>query len=133
MKTDMDNLILYFPWAPTLNTYYRHNRGNVHLSRRGRLYKDEVAAALVQQASGIHLDDRLNVECIFYPPDRRRRDLDNHLKALLDSCTLSGLWEDDSLIDQLTLIRGVVVKTGIIRMEVNPAGPLYPYSQHTHI
>jgi crossover junction endodeoxyribonuclease RusA len=68
------------------------------------------------------------VECIFYPPDRRKRDLDNHLKALLDSCTLSGLWEDDSLIDQLTLYRGVVVKTGIIRMEINLAGPLMPYS-----
>ena len=41
-----------------------------------------------------------------FPPDMRKRDKDNILKILQDSITLSGLWEDDSLIGNLMVFKG---------------------------
>ena len=38
-------------------------------------------------------------------PDKRRRDLDNLLKATLDSLTHAGVWSDDSQIDALSIRR----------------------------
>lgn len=43
----------------------------------------------------------LAVEITFYPPDRRKRDLDNLPKSLFDSLTDAGVWKDDSLIQDL--------------------------------
>ena len=37
---------------------------------------------------------------------RRRRDLDNILKSLLDSLTHAGVWEDDSQITDLRIRKG---------------------------
>ncbi|MEY4713325.1 MAG: hypothetical protein RIS88_2775 [Pseudomonadota bacterium] len=38
-------------------------------------------------------------------PDRRRRDLDNTLKATQDAMTHAGIWDDDSQIDDLRIVR----------------------------
>lgn len=39
------------------------------------------------------------------PPDRRARDLDNILKALLDALAHAGVYADDSEIDELHIYR----------------------------
>jgi crossover junction endodeoxyribonuclease RusA len=46
---------------------------------------------------------RLDVEA--WMPDRRRRDLDNTLKATQDAMTHAGIWDDDSQIDDLRIVR----------------------------
>jgi len=51
------------------------------------------------------LTGRLAVEIYVYPPDRRRRDLDNILKNLLDSMQHAGVYKDDQQIDRLLVIR----------------------------
>ena len=72
--------------------------------------------------------DRLHVEIIFYPPDKRLRDLDNYLKALLDAITLTGFWTDDSIIDQLVVFRGQTLpkSSSCTYIRVSPAGPVLP-------
>jgi Holliday junction resolvase RusA-like endonuclease len=40
-----------------------------------------------------------------YPPDRRRRDLDNILKAILDALQHAGCYADDSQIHALRAIK----------------------------
>ena len=45
----------------------------------------------------------VSVEIDLYPPDRRRRDIDNPLKCLLDSMTHAGVYEDDSQIKDIEL------------------------------
>jgi len=52
-----------------------------------------------------------------YPPDKRKRDLDNILKALLDAMQ-GSLYEDDSQIDQLLIKRGDVIKGGKVRVTI---------------
>ena len=70
------------------------------------------------------MSDAVLMEVKMFPPDRRRRDIDNHMKALQDSIVKSGLLEDDELIDQLFIYRGEVVKGGLVIVEITDSGPL---------
>jgi Holliday junction resolvase RusA-like endonuclease len=36
-----------------------------------------------------------------FPPDARRRDIDNYNKALFDALTHAGIWEDDSQVQRM--------------------------------
>mgnify|MGYP000985260285 FL=1 len=55
------------------------------------------------------------------PPDRRRRDLDNLLKPLLDA--LSGYaYRDDSQIDRLEIVRCRSVEDGSVEVIVEELG-----------
>lgn len=108
---------LTLPWPPSVNHYWRHpTRGKLagrHLiSEKGRAYREAVAEAVLLQARGIHLGGRLALTIIVHPPDRRRRDLDNVLKALLDAMTHTGIWADDSDIDDLRIVRAGVQPGG---------------------
>lgn len=49
------------------------------------------------------LEGELSVSLQLVPPDRRKRDIDNYNKALLDALTHSGLWSDDSQIKSLAI------------------------------
>jgi crossover junction endodeoxyribonuclease RusA len=120
----MKPVFLYLPWPPTVNSYYGFTRGVKYVRKEGRAFRERCEKDLMEQVGRLAIGTRINLEVVLYPPDGRRRDLDNHMKALLDACTIAGLWEDDSLIDQLTVLRGCVVKGGLARLEVNEAGPL---------
>lgn len=98
------NLLLGYP--PSTNTYYRSIRkgamaGRVLISEKGREYRIKVAQTVgkVEPMQG-----KLSVEIILCPPDRRRRDIDNCLKALLDSLTHAGVWGDDSQVKALKVV-----------------------------
>lgn len=78
----------------------------VLLSKKGRAYKDtgtaELLAQNVPQGTG---DARYEISIDAYPPDRRRRDLDNILKPIFDVLEEYGALENDSQIDILTVRR----------------------------
>jgi crossover junction endodeoxyribonuclease RusA len=54
----------------------------------------------------------------YWPPTRRKSDLDNQFKAILDSLTAAGVWDDDSQIDELSIARKPVMKGGKIVVTV---------------
>lgn len=60
---------------------------------------------VVSRLGGLNrkLTGEVSVEIDLYPPDRRRRDIDNPLKCLLDSMTHAGVYEDDSQIKDIEL------------------------------
>lgn len=127
----MYNLIVFLPFPPTINSYYSSGAGRQrYVSKKGSDFRAAVHETLAEHnAANIRLDIKLNVEVILYPPDARVRDLDNYMKALLDALTHGGLWVDDNLIDQLSIFRGEKVSGGLVRLEVNPAGPIMPLAQ----
>jgi len=98
-------IVLKLPYPPSANTYYRSLRkgklaGRVLISEKGRAYCEAVAAIV---GNVNPLGEHLIVMVTLYPPDRRKRDIDNPIKPLLDSLTKSGLWLDDSQIKRIEI------------------------------
>jgi len=87
------------PYPPSLNTYYRYVNGRVLISRKGRAYKEMIAHIMRHMAPSDHPVE-LNVEV--FPPDKRKRDLDNLLKCLCDSMQ-GHAYRNDSQIHKLTM------------------------------
>jgi len=107
------------PFPPTLNDYYGCNRhGGKRIKNAGLDYRIKVHNVVREQDIRLKLEDKLHVTVILHMPDKRRRDLDNYMKALLDSCTESKVWLDDSQIDRLFILRGDVVPHGAVEMVV---------------
>jgi crossover junction endodeoxyribonuclease RusA len=111
------------PYPPSTNRIWRTPTkgplaGRTLLSEKGRRYRADAASALliarVPRAS--FGDARLSVGIVACPPDRRRRDLDNVLKALLDALVHADVIADDSQIDRLAVERGPVVQGGSVRV-----------------
>lgn len=119
-------LQLEVPWPPSVNTLYATFRGRRILSRKGREYHKAIEALWLEKRDGrMPLTGRLKVLRIFYPPDRRRRDISNLSKALDDSLTKAGVWVDDSQIDDERNVRMHVVPGGqaIVLISVLPEVP----------
>jgi crossover junction endodeoxyribonuclease RusA len=99
------NIVLDLPWPPTANTYWRRNGGRYFISKRGQDYREYVAKACYAYQGLFVAEDRLRVKIKAYPPDRRKRDLDNLFKSTLDSIQHAGLYVDDCQIDKLSIER----------------------------
>ncbi len=108
------------PYPPSANTYYRTFRGRMLISKEGRQYKEAVGTmALLSRLAKV--EGKVEVELYVTPPDRRRRDLGNVEKCLVDSIK-DILFGDDSEIDRLTLVRLPVRAPGSVLVRIRPAG-----------
>ena len=114
---------LKLPWPPSINDYYGTNfsTGAKYIKKKGRDFRAAVVEILKPYMEDRKsLSQRLQVWVEAYPPDRRRRDLDNLKKALLDALTHAGVYEDDCLIDDLRTVRGEKSDSGgYVRVYVN--------------
>ena len=94
------------PWPPSVNHYWAA-RGNArYLSPRARAWREEASWRLREARNGkgrIHQEVALFV--FAYPPDKRRRDLDNILKAVLDALVHGGVLKDDHQVAEIHLVR----------------------------
>ena len=107
-------IALTLPFPPSMNHYWRWVGPNrVIVSPAGQKYRKAVIDAIWQAKSlggalagqGLPLAGRLALHLTLTPPNRVRRDLDNHIKAVQDALTHAGLWRDDEQIDQLFIRR----------------------------
>jgi crossover junction endodeoxyribonuclease RusA len=109
---------LTLPWPPTVNTYWRQFNNRTLLSQAGRKYRENlIERAQVEKWGKVTTGARLSVQIDAWMPDRRRRDLDNILKATLDGLTHCGVWEDDSQIDHIS-IRRVPSLGGMLKVHI---------------
>ena len=58
------------------------------------------------------------MDIVVCPRSKRRFDLDNLLKAVLDSMQDAGLYEDDEQVDELKIVRGKPCKGGACIVEI---------------
>ena len=96
-------LQITLPWPPSVNTYWRNFDGRMIISARGREYRETVGDQMTLQKMVKHYAGALRVEIEAFRPDKRRRDLDNLLKATLDGLAHAGVYEDDSQIVDLRI------------------------------
>ena len=82
------------------NQLYRSVNGRTILSARGRANKEAIGWEARAQYRGKPLTGPLAVTVALYWPDRRKHDIDNGLKTLLDSLT-GIVWEDDGQVEDL--------------------------------
>ena len=102
-------------YPPSVNSYWQRNRnGSVRVSSKGMSYKHTVKMLLNGRKQ---LTGRLKGVFVVNVPDRRRRDLDNVLKALLDSMQ-GHVFLDDEQFDEITVKRGEVIKGGRVDVEL---------------
>lgn len=109
---------LVVPWPPSVNNYWRMGNGRIHLNRESMNFRSATRQACKLQADRRRFEDDIELVIAARAPDRRRRDLDNILKALLDSLVSAGLLLDDSQVAALHVFRLGPAKPGIVGMEL---------------
>ena len=104
-------LELELPHPPSVNHYWRRVGARTLISRGGRAFREAVCSILAAQ--GIRpIAGPLVVEVTIHPPDKRRRDIDNIQKALLDALQHGGAYGDDSQIVRLTIEKAEPLDSG---------------------
>ena len=115
-----EEIQIFTPWPPSVNNYYRRTRNGIYITKRGIVFREQTQTAVRQQVQlPKPLNVRLQVRVSLAPPTRRLCDIDNYMKALLDALTHAGLWTDDSLIDDLHIIRCKPIKNGAVKLYIS--------------
>lgn len=115
-NTILDCEIAVIP--PSVNHYWVAAGKRRYLSDRATAFH-EVIKILVPALGST---SRLKLDVTFHFPDRLRRDIDNYLKATIDSLVKCGFCVDDEQFDTLIVNRGHVVSGGLIKIKVFELG-----------
>lgn len=105
------------PYPPSVNHYWRRVGWRTLISREGRRFRREVVALLAAMRAR-PVRGALVVRVKVFPPDGRRRDLDNLQKALLDALEHGGAFADDSQVARLEVERADIVPGGKVIVEI---------------
>lgn len=125
-------MFVLLPWPPSENRYRRYAGFMPILSRAGREYKKIVKT--IFRTQGIPtISGPVSVRLVMAPPDNRKRDLDNTLKALFDAISddvikvkdkpdqiVYGIISDDSNIVRLEMNWSKKITGGQVLMEIIP-------------
>ena len=109
-------LVLSLPLPPSVNSYRTVYRGMMRLSKEGRAFKAAVADYVVEYRVPKLGDSKLRVSMVLFPRDKRKIDIDNRIKAVLDALQDAGVFNDDFQVDELSIVRGKTIKGGAIRV-----------------
>lgn len=99
--------IIVLPFPPSVNHYWTlvpmGRSVRMIIGKKGRDFRQKTKEIVGK----IYCNpNKLSVKIIACPPDKRRRDLDNLLKATLDALQHAGVYNDDCQIDDLHISRG---------------------------
>ena len=101
----MTKIVMHLPFPPSVNAVWRSNRGRVHKSSAYISWQAVAGQEWMTQKikQPRFLPGDFSLILVLVNPDRRRRDLDNRLKACLDFCKLHRVIQDDSLARKIYL------------------------------
>jgi crossover junction endodeoxyribonuclease RusA len=107
------------PWPPTANTYWRRNGSRYFISTKGQAYRKAVRKICIDSGAFQYFNeaDRIKLSIDAWPPDKRRRDLDNLFKSVLDSLQDACVFPDDNQIDSLSITR-MPLNEGFIQLKL---------------
>ena len=99
-------------WPPSVNQMYRAHAGRVLLSERARKFYRLALAELARQGLYKPLQGDISLRVWVYPPDRRKRDIDNIQKSIFDLLTKAAVIVDDSQICRFHVENTKIVEPG---------------------
>lgn len=110
-------IVIPFPYASG-NHAWKHSKGRHYLTEKAKKYYWDVTYLCRAQNAVWRLEGSLEVEVMIYPPDKRKRDLDNVWKVAADALTKAGFWVDDSMVTDLRLLKMKVDGPGRIEVRI---------------
>jgi len=116
---------LTLPYPPSINHYYvRTPKGGFCVGPEGMAYRRAVRVIVLAEKCPT-IEGPLRLAIRLFPPDERRRDIDNPLKCLLDALEHGGAFPDDSAIRALLVRRESAEPPGrvLIQLEGDDPGP----------
>ena len=87
---------------PSVNSLWINKPSGRYKSKRGKIFENLACGELKKQFRCKPLTNSLKVSIRLYFKDKRKRDIDNYNKAILDSMT-KIIYEDDSQIEELNV------------------------------
>jgi len=111
--------MITMPYPPTVNTYYTVARNRKILSKRGRAYKKEAMVYLYEQGVPKGREGPYSISIRVRMPDKRKRDIDNLIKPLLDSLVEYGALSDDSEVIDLRIQKFNPIKGGQVEVLIS--------------
>lgn len=112
----MREISLTLPWPPSSNKIWRQGKNRIYLLANVKNFRKEVKIASLNIAT--FGKSRLGVEIYLFPPDKRRRDIDNTIKSLLDALQHAGVYDDDVQIQKLTIEKMSIVENGKVEVRI---------------
>jgi crossover junction endodeoxyribonuclease RusA len=95
-------LYLELPFPPSVNSIWRGGAGGRHyLSAKYKSWKLEAGLLARSQCKSARVSGPYAVQMNLVRPDKRRRDLDNTIKVVLDLLAHVGVTDDDSELQQI--------------------------------
>ena len=113
-------MIFNLAYPPSVNTlYFTGFDKKRHLSKKGRAYKKNLYGDVLEQ-HGIFkpLTGPLSAIIKVWVPDKRKRDLDNTFKIILDSLKDANVFIDDDQIVEIHGYKLEKVKGGKCEVEI---------------
>ena len=106
------------PFPPTVNHIWQSSGKRRYLSKEYEAFLGMVGVIVEREKVPQFGKQRLSVAIRLHWPNKRRGDLDNRCKAILDSLQRAGVFDDDEQIDRLTLEREGIVKGGLCAVTI---------------
>jgi crossover junction endodeoxyribonuclease RusA len=113
-------LILSLPYPPSVNSYWRANGHRRFISAEGRKFKEAVSEYIIEYKVPKLGSQPLEVMIFLHPRDKRKTDIDNRVKAVLDALQDAGVYDDDCQVEKLIVERAVPVKGGKALVMITP-------------
>lgn len=100
----MQELVIRLPWPPSINQLWRMGKGNWYATKVGLEFK-ELVKYFVFKAKSPRFSEfaNLSFQLLAYPPDNRRRDLDNLCKICCDSLQDANVYANDCQIKKINM------------------------------
>jgi crossover junction endodeoxyribonuclease RusA len=93
--------IFMLPYPPSVNTLWRHSGNRTYKTKRYTDWIEDAGRHLAQQEKPETIAHPVKVEMAIGRPDKRRRDIDNLTKGVLDILVHHKILEDDHWVHHL--------------------------------
>jgi len=103
---------LDLPYPPSVNSYWKANGHRRYISPAGVMFTEEVSFIVKNKKPRTFGDKQVAISVMIHPRSKRKFDLDNTLKAILDALMKAGMYDDDSQIEYIEIARGEHIDGG---------------------